>query len=188
MDRPTIWALIAGAILIGIYYAMGNSRSPVNAATAAPGQQSNAAAFLAMLRHSEGTDRYPDPWGTYYGGAQFTDKSNHPVLTGAEQPVSGPSGTTTAAGAYQITCSTWQDLGGVDQYGDFSDASQDQAALDLIERRGATDAMMSGDFAGAVAKLGNEWASLPGSPYGQPTNTLADLESVYTAAGGTLSA
>lgn len=186
--KVPILALLLGAAAVGVYLAMRPARSPVQAAAAAPGQPTNAAAFLAMLRHSEGTDRYPDPWGTYYGGGQFTDKSDHPCITGAEQPVQGPSGVTTAAGAYQITLSTWTDLGGAGQYGDFSDASQDQAALDLIERRGATADMQAGNFAAAVALLGNEWASLPGSPYGQPTNTLADLESVYTAAGGTLSA
>jgi len=168
---------VLGALL---YWVLTLKRSTANP------MDPNVVAFLAMLRHSEGTDRYADPYATYYGGAQFASKQDHPVLTGNELPIMGPSGPTTAAGAYQITLTTWEGLGGALHYGDFSDASQDAAALDLIEGRGATGAVTSGDFAGAVALLGREWASLPGSPYGQPVNTLADLQSVYVANGGTV--
>ena len=153
--------------------------------TAAP-SDSNMQAFLAMIRLSEGTVRYPDPWGTYYGGAQFTDKSDHPVNTGEMAPVTTSWGITTAAGAYQIILTTWQDLGGKDYYGDFSDASQDQAAMDLIERRGATADVLAGNFANAVQLVAKEWASLPGSPYGQPTHSIDQVAAAYQAAGGTV--
>jgi muramidase (phage lysozyme) len=153
--------------------------------SAAP-SDANMQAFLAMVRFSEGTARYPDPWGTYYGGAQFTDKSDHPVNTGEMSPITTPWGTTTAAGAYQIILTTWEDLGGKDYYGDFSNASQDQAAMDLIERRGATQEVVAGNFANAVELVAKEWASLPGSPYGQPTHTLDALAAAYLAVGGTI--
>lgn len=148
----------------------------------------NMIAFLAMLRHSEGTDQYANAYQTYYGGAQFSDMSDHPCNTGECQPVAGPSGSTTAAGAYQIEQSTWNALGGRAYYGDFSEGSQDRAAEDLIEGRGATADVVAGNFSSAVALLGKEWASLPGSPYGQPVNSLSDLESFYQSAGGTVSA
>jgi lysozyme len=183
MSRSTLTlALLAGLAGVGYYIWKSMARSNADPTSA------NVAAFLAMLRHSEGTDQYADPWGTYYGGAQFSDKSDHPAITGVEQAVDGPSGPTTAAGAYQIEETTWTDLGGRSHYGDFSDDAQDRAALDLIERRGATSAMESGQFAQAVALLGKEWASLPGSPYGQPVNTLADLQSFYQSQGGAVAA
>jgi muramidase (phage lysozyme) len=178
-QKALLAAAGVAAIILGAWF-LTMKRSALT--TANP----NAAAFLAMLRHSEGTDQYADPWGTYYGGSQFSDKSDHPVLTGSEIPVAGPSGVTTAAGAYQITLTTWEALGGALHYGDFSDAAQDAAALDLIEGRGATPNIIAGDFAGAVALLGKEWASLPGSPYGQPTHTLADLQQVYLDNGGSV--
>ncbi len=171
--------LLGGAFAYWYMTTKRSTASPVDA---------NVQAFLAMLRHSEGTDRYADPWGTYYGGAQFHDKSDHPAITGEMASIVTAWGPTTAAGAYQITKTTWLDLGGSAYYGDFSNAAQDAAALDLIEGRGATGAVESGDFAGAVALLGKEWASLPGSPYGQPTNTLADLAAFYVNAGGTIDA
>jgi hypothetical protein len=55
----------------------------------------------------------------------------------------------------------------------------------LIDRRGALDAVIRGDLEVAIAKCAKEWASLPGSPYGQPTKTLAQCIAVYDAAGGT---
>jgi muramidase (phage lysozyme) len=179
-DRKLI---IAGAALgVGLFFLMKGSA----VRSAAAPSDANMQAFLAMIRFSEGTVNYPDPWGTYYGGAQFTDKSDHPVNTGEMAPITTPWGSTTAAGAYQIILPTWEDLGGKDYYGDFSNASQDHAAMDLIERRGATADVLAGNFADAVQLVAKEWASLPGSPYGQPTHTLDQVASAYQAAGGTV--
>jgi muramidase (phage lysozyme) len=174
---------IVGALAgVGLLFLMKGSAVR---STAAP-SDANMQAFLAMIRFSEGTANYPDPWGTYYGGAQFADKSDHPVNTGEMAPVTTPWGSTSAAGAYQIILSTWEDLGGKEYYGDFSDASQDQAAMDLIERRGATQDVVAGNFANAVELVAKEWASLPGSPYGQPVHTLDQVAAAYQAAGGTV--
>jgi lysozyme len=153
-----------------------------------PDSQANISAFLAMLRVSEGTANYADPWGTYYGGGQFTDKSDHPVITGAESPVTTQWGITTAAGAYQITLTTWTSLGGRLKYGSFSNDAQDQAAIDLITRRGALDAVSSGDLDTAFTLLKNEWASLPTSPAGQPTQSAQNLYDAFTSNNGVLAA
>lgn len=58
-------------------------------------------------------------------------------------------------------------------------------ALFLIKRRGALEDVIAGRFESAVKKCNREWASLPGSPYGQPTKTMADALDVYVKHGGT---
>ena len=44
--------------------------------------------------------------------------------------------------------------------------------------------MRAGRIEAAIAKCNREWASLPGSPYGQPTRTMAQALATYDAAGG----
>jgi len=67
---------------------------------------------------------------------------------------------------------------------DFGPRSQDQAALYLMEKRGA---LASFDAQGltheVLARLAPEWASLPahhgGSYYGQPVKSAAELRRFY---------
>ena len=57
----------------------------------------------------------------------------------------------------------------------------------IITRQGSVQGEVdAGDLAGALAQASRTWASLPGSPYGQRTNTLAALTDAFLAAGGTL--
>ena len=58
------------------------------------------------------------------------------------------------------------------------------AAVALIKRRGALADVIAGRFDSAIAKCNKEWASLPGSPYGQPTLTLDRAHAVLAMAGG----
>jgi muramidase (phage lysozyme) len=90
----------------------------------------------------------------------------------------------TAAGRYQINHSTWLEVQAALSLPDFGPVSQDRAALWLA--RGALTFIDAGNLAEALDETNRTWASLPGSPYGQRTNTLADLETAYIAAGGTL--
>ena len=46
--------------------------------------------------------------------------------------------------------------------------------------------MLQGRLNVALEKTAKEWASLPGSPYGQPTMTLAKAFAIYAQYGGTL--
>ncbi len=57
---------------------------------------------------------------------------------------------------------------------DFSPESQDRIAVAKMQYRGVTEALDNGDIRSAIKKGGQEWASLPGSPYGQ-------VQSGYTA-------
>ena len=145
----------------------------------------NRAAFLAMLRHSEGTDKYLDPYTVIFGGAVspygYTD---HPGNLGYNAwrhfTANGKDNYSTASGAYQFRLRTWNEL--ADRLGlpDFGPASQDQAALQLIADAGALGFVDSGDIASAISHVNNIWASLPGSPYGQPTVSLEKLSAFVT--------
>lgn len=115
-------------------------------------------AFLALIRYGESSNA-DRAYTTLYGGGQFADLSQHPqrYFTLAD------GRRTSAAGAYQITYTTWKDL--VAQYGftDFSPATQDFAAVALIKRRGALADVLAGRFDRAIVKCRNEWTSLPGA-------------------------
>lgn len=141
-------------------------------------------AFLAMLRYCEGTAG-PHGHRTMFGGGLFDGYADHPRQA-ITRTLGGKPITSTAAGAYQFLSLTWDGL--VKQYGfpDFSPACQDEAAVALIAGRGALADVIAGRVEQAVAKCAREWASLPGSPYGQPTRTMAQVLEQYTAAGGQL--
>jgi muramidase (phage lysozyme) len=153
----------------------------------------NVVAFLRMLRHGEGTAG-EDGYRIVFGGRRFVGKdgiigtvddfADHPrgAITAT---LKGTPITSTAAGAYQFLSRTWDGL--VKQYGfaDFSPKNQDLGAVALIKGRKALDDVIAGRFEQAVLKCNKEWASLPGSPYGQPVVTMARARQEYEQAGGT---
>lgn len=67
---------------------------------------------------------------------------------------------------------------------DFGRVSQDLAALGRIAARGALPDVLAGNFSAAIGKLNREWASLPGSPYGQGAITMDQARAAFAAAGG----
>lgn len=142
----------------------------------------NVRAMLAVIRKGEGTSD-ANGYRRIFGGQLFTSFADHPRIT-----VTANGYTSTAAGAYQFLARVWDETKSAMHLPDFSPASQDFAALGRIAARGALDDVIAGRFASAIAKMGKEWASLPGSPYGQPTQTLAAAASVYQQNGGTVTA
>ncbi|WP_232435877.1 glycoside hydrolase family 104 protein [Burkholderia ubonensis] len=138
----------------------------------------NVQAFLLMIRTGEGTTG-PNGYRTLFGGGLFDSFGDHPNVA-----VTRGTLTSTAAGAYQILYRTWLEAKAALGLTDFSPASQDAAAVWLIKRRGALADVQAGRFDAAIRKCNKEWASLPGSPYGQPTLTLARAHSLLLAAGG----
>lgn len=137
-------------------------------------QNANVKAFLMLIRTGEGTAN-ANGYRTLYGGRLFDGFADHPRIS-----VTAGGYTSTAAGAYQILSRTWDGLG----LPDFSPANQDRAAVMLIKRRGALADVIAGRLWIAIGKCNKEWASLPGSPYGQPTMTDDRAASVYARWGG----
>src|SRR5690606_31291858 len=89
-----------------------------------------------------------------------------------------------AAGAYQFIAGTWDEMRAKYGLPDFSPESQDKAAVGLLIRRKALDDILAGRIEQAIAKCRLEWASLPGSPYGQRTESMQRVLDTYVAAGG----
>jgi muramidase (phage lysozyme) len=142
----------------------------------------NVAAFLRMIRWGEGTYS-SSGYHTLFGGEFFTSYDDHPRKKITKKLGDKPL-TSTAAGAYQFLERTWDGL--VKQYGfhDFTPRNQDLGAVALIAGRGALQDVIDGRFETAVKKCAKEWASLPGSPYGQPTVTMTKARSIYLQNGG----
>lgn len=92
----------------------------------------------------------------------------------------------TAAGRYQILSRYFDAYKASLGLKDFSPASQDAIATQMIREQQAYDDVMAGRFPEAIAKCRNIWASLPGAGYGQHENTLADLSGAFVKAGGLL--
>ena len=142
----------------------------------------NIAAILASIRWAEGTAD-PDGYRRHFGGELFESFADHPrrVITALS---GGREIKSTAAGAYQFLEGTWDDVAPRIGASDFSPYWQDRAAVYLIKRRGALDDAASGRFHEALAKLRQEWASLPGAGYGQPEKSAEALARVYADNGG----
>lgn len=142
---------------------------------------SNEKAFLDTIAWSEGSVQIPDSDDGYralVGGTTFENYADHPRI----KVDLGNGLISTAAGRYQILERTFDTYKKALNLPDFSPASQDAIAMHIITTLGASDALDNGNLAGAVFAVRKIWASLPGSPYGQPRHSLADLQKVYADA------
>jgi RHS repeat-associated protein len=90
--------------------------------------------------------------------------------------VQTPWGISHAFGAFQFLPGTWAQYGGGSN---ISPSAQDDVAATAIQSLGALDAAMSGDFQDAIWDLNRTWASLPDSPYGQPTISWDQASRIY---------
>jgi muramidase (phage lysozyme) len=140
----------------------------------------NLSAFLRVIREGE-TSQTDDAYRTIVGGERFDSFADHPRKRVFIRSLNVWS---TAAGAYQFLSRTWDECRAALNLPDFSPESQDKAAVFLIRRRKALDDVIAGRFEDAIWKCRLEWASLPGSPYGQPTKTMARARAVYERFGG----
>ena len=90
-------------------------------------------ALLNTIRYAEGTwkDGEDKGYRIMYGGGQFQDLSRHPERVIVKRYTSA------AAGAYQFLPKTWKGVAKELKLSSFEPRHQDQAALHLVERRGA---------------------------------------------------
>ncbi len=135
-------------------------------------------AMLDTIAKAEGTG---SAYNMKFGGGRFSDLSDHPNDP-VTRKMGGKSITSTAAGRYQFLNRTWSGLESQLGLSDFSAKSQDLGAIALMKQRGMIDPILKGDISGALTKGNREWASLPGSPYGQPTKKAEELVTAYNSA------
>ena len=139
-------------------------------------------ALLNTIRYAEGTwkDGQDKGYQIMYGGGKFQDLSRHPERVIVKRYSSA------AAGAYQFLPKTWKGVAKELRLASFEPRHQDQAALHLVERRGALNEIdQQGLTKDAMAKLAPEWASFPTkagrSAYGQPVKSHQELASFYSS-------
>lgn len=157
----------------------------------------NVRALLEAIARAEGTAQRREPYRVCFGYRhEIQSYADHPASTGEWKGEKlpdnqcraagfAPGCVSTAAGKYQITRTTWRKLQPRLGLRDFSPASQDAAAVELLRECGALDLIQAGRFDQAVNAARRIWASLPGSGYEQPERSLAWLRTQYTDAGGT---
>jgi muramidase (phage lysozyme) len=156
----------------------------------------NRQAFLQMLSVSEGTSTSHATRNLGYDvivtGVDakpeiFTDYSAHPFANGRPSKVINSKGlTSNASGRYQFMLKDWAHYKAQLNLADFGPVCQDLWAIQLIRERGALPLIDGGQFAVAVQRCSNLWASLPGAGYGQPERSIEKLRTTYLDAGGEL--
>jgi len=138
-------------------------------------------ALLNTIRFAEGTWAQGEDLGyrIMFGGGLMPSLERHP-----DRVVSTGRYASAAAGAYQFMPFTWALASRSLQLQGFGPEVQDQAALFLIQRRGALHLADRGVFTpDLAARLAPEWASFPTlaghSYYGQPVKRYAALKAFY---------
>lgn len=157
----------------------------------------NQAAGIAAIRACEGTSA-PVAYRALYGyhpitapGRLFDSFDDHPRrrfwFDGRPVPDDvkpRPYTYTTAAGALQITETTFDRVTRLIGRRDFSPESQVEIGLYLIREAGALGDLRAGRLEPFVVKCSPIWASLPMSKAGQPKKSMDFVRGAYRSAGG----
>ena len=151
--------------------------------------QTQLKAFRDVIAYAEGTDRPAvqksslNGYDVIVGGSLFTCFDDHPrkLVYLPRYKISS-----SAAGRYQFIRATWDGLAKQLKLTNFMPDSQDKACDELLRKCGARAALERGKFDEACRLANKTWASLPGAPYGQRTETLATLRTIFRAKGGVI--
>ena len=148
----------------------------------------NLVAFLDTIAYSEGTDKPGQPtkdrgYDVLVGGGLFTGYADHPRKL-IDLPRLGIK--STAAGRYQILARYYDVYKAQLGLPDFSPASQDKIAIQLICECKALDDIDTGRITDALRKCRSRWASLPGAGYGQHEHKVDTLVAVFKRRGGVI--
>ena len=150
----------------------------------------NRTAFLDMIARSEGTYGVGDNGYNVLVGSTparpslFESYDDHPRKLIALPKLGINS---TAAGRYQILARYYEVYKNQLDLPDFGPESQDKIALQMIRECKALNDIDAGRLTESIMKCASRWASLPGSSYGQHTNTFGALRQAYLEAGGVIS-
>jgi muramidase (phage lysozyme) len=131
-------------------------------------QNPNTLIFLDMLAAAEGVEH---GYATLFGNTKLENLDDHPRTLVDFTQTDGKKNKSSAAGRYQFLQETWDDVAAKLKLPDFGPDSQNLAAVELLNRAGALQAVLAGDFDTAVQKAGKTWASLPSSQYPQAKRT-----------------
>jgi muramidase (phage lysozyme) len=190
LEAPSI-ADAAADVLSGAVFGAVDRVSGVDEVQA----QRNEAAFLAMIRAAEGTSGaggYGALFGWPAAGRSFRAETafDHPRQFFAFTDKAGRRLRTSAAGAYQVTVTTWDDpatgrrIRTARGIAGFTPADQDSFAVGLLELDGALAHVRAGRLDAALRIARRRWASLPGAGYAQPERSSRFVLDAYTGAGG----
>lgn len=133
--------------------------------------------FLQLIMYAEGTDKYPNPYKVIFSGQTFDSYKWHPnrLITSGKYK-------STAAGAFQFIIGTWNAHAKVLGLTNFSPKNQQIAAL--YEGRAAIPHILNCEWERAIRAVNTNWASFPGSPYGQPVKTMSQMLAFINNRGG----
>ena len=135
-----------------------------------------AFAMVVRAKESSLTD------GAYfmrYPGKAFTDLSRHPRIM---EPTTGGR-LSSAAGAYQITWTTYKEFSSRYGLSGFSRETQDLLYVALIAERGGLARLKEDDFEGAVEAMRPTWTSLPGAAESRSSWTMQRARELFEAQG-----
>ena len=128
-------------------------------------QEINVKAFLKLIRYALHKREDNIVYYLLHGGTQtFSDLSKHP-----DRQIRAWGKESTAAGAYHILKSSYDEAVANGIIRDFMPSSQDELAIWMLRKRGVLELVKSGDIAHAVFQLRNEWVSLPGASQSKMT-------------------
>lgn len=140
-------------------------------------------ALLNTIRYAEGTWKNGEDIGYHvmFGGSLTPSLDRHPNRVNYSSRYASA-----AAGAYQFMPFTWDMVVRAIGLQGFHPEAQDQAAIFLIQRRGALHLADRGELSPELAaRLAPEWASFPTmaghSYYGQPVKRYDELRRFYEA-------
>lgn len=154
----------------------------------------NLRAFLGMLAMSEIGPalmmKSDDGYNVIVGSTPkapdlFTSYADHPRKT-VPVLIKSQFVTSTAAGRYQILKRYFDIYKKQLGLPDFSPASQDAIAVQLIRECRALQLIEDGHIEAAIDACRSRWASLPGAGYNQNENKMAFLIDAYKSQGGSV--
>ena len=154
---------------------MGVQSVPVQLASHTTNASPQIKAFLDTIAWAEGAE-----YNTLVGGGTFNNFSKHPDIY-------NPQLNSDAAGKYQFLKSTWDQYSKQLGLSDISPASQDKAAIAILEENNVPSLLESGKVDEAFCSVGKVWASFPCNNYGQPQKSTGELRQKYKEFGGTVS-
>ena len=135
-----------------------------------------------MIATAEGTAKLGDNgYNVLVGGSLFTGYADHPRKAVYLPKYKIKS---TAAGRYQILSKYYDSYKKLLKLKDFSPASQDAIAIQMIKEQHALEDVDEGRIEAAIKKVSNIWASMPGAGYGQREVAIASLRKSFVDAGG----